>query len=206
MSAAAKPALHRLIVAASDGVLPQWARVSEARRAHIERVSALLDLWAQGLALPDRERRRWRAVGYLHDSLKDAASEELRRWLKPPLSELPDPLLHGPAAAARLADDGVDDAELLDALRYHTLGHENLGPVGRALFAADFLEPGRELRDEWRRELRQRMPDEIDAVVKEILQARVVYLVGEGRPVRAETMGFWNAMAGGKPWARASEV
>jgi tetratricopeptide (TPR) repeat protein len=106
----------------------------------------------------------------------------------------------------RLAEALIQRGDRKRALEQLRALEARAGPVGRALFAADFLEPGRELRDEWRRELRPRMPAEIDAGVKENLQARVIYLVGEGRPVRGETMGFWNAMAGGKPWARASEV
>ena len=198
--------LHPLIRAASDGELPSWAKASPSRVEHMGRVAKLLDRWAVKLRLADRERRRWRAVAYLHDCLKEAKPRELKRWVGAPLDRLPDPLLHGPAAAARLHAEGVRDAELLDALRYHTLGHERFGRLGRALFAADFLEPGRELKEKWRKGLRGRMPDELDAVVTEILQGRMIYLVEQRRPVRPETMGFWNAMAGGDPWARASEV
>ena len=109
-------------------------------------------------------------------------------------------------AAARLAGDGVEDPELLDAVRYHTLGHPRLGAAGRALYAADFLEPGRDLRNEWRKELRDRMPMHMDAVVQEIVGARITYLIGEGRPVRPETLAFWNSLAEGDSWARASEL
>jgi HD superfamily phosphohydrolase YqeK len=200
------PPLHPRVQAASDGVLPPWARASKERVAHMGRVAKLMDRWAVALDLPDSERRRWRSVAYLHDCLKDADARELARWAEPPLDRLPQPLLHGPAAAARLQHEGVEDGELLDVLRYHTLGHERLGRLGRGLFAADFLEPGREFKRKWRSRLRGRMPEELDAVAREILQARVIHLVQEGRPVRPETMGFWNSMAGGDPWARASEV
>jgi HD superfamily phosphohydrolase YqeK len=202
----AEALLHPRVRDASDGVLPPWARASKARVAHMGRVAKLMDRWAGKLALPDPERRRWRAVAYLHDCLKEEDARELARWVSPPLHDLPEPLLHGPAAAARLQADGVEDAELVDALRYHTLGHERFGRLGCALFAADFLEPGRDIKQKWRRGLRGRMPAELESVTREILQARVIYLVKEGRPVRPETMGFWNSMAGGDPWARASEV
>jgi 2-amino-4-hydroxy-6-hydroxymethyldihydropteridine diphosphokinase len=198
--------VHPRVQAASDGELPPWARASKERVAHMSRVAELMDRWAKKLGLSDRERRRWRAVAYLHDCLKEEDGRELARWVSPPLHDLPEPLLHGPAAAARLEAEGVDDRELLDVLRYHTLGHECFGRFGRALFDADFLEPGRELKQKWRSHLRGRMPAELDAVTREILQGRVIYLVEACRPVRPETMGFWNSMAGGDPWARASEV
>jgi HD superfamily phosphohydrolase YqeK len=74
-----------------------------------------------------------------------------------------------------------------------------------ALYAADFLEPGRSLREEWRAELRGRAARELEAVVKEILSARIGYLIGKGRPLHPETVGFWNRMSEGKTWASASE-
>ena len=57
-----------------------------------------------------------------------------------------------------------------------------------------------------RAELRSRMPGQLDQVVKEILQGRILHLVRAGRPVRTETMSFWNQLAEGEPWASASEV
>jgi 2-amino-4-hydroxy-6-hydroxymethyldihydropteridine diphosphokinase len=172
----------------------------------MDRVAELLDSWASRLGLSETDRQRWRALAYLHDCLKEAPEEALRAELGPPFDSLPGPVIHGPAAAARLAADGVDDPELLDAVRYHTLGHPRLGAAGRALYAADFLEPGRDLRNEWRKQLRDRMPEALDAVVKEIVAARITYLIGEGRPVRQETVAFWNALAEGDSWARASEL
>ena len=203
---ATPPALHPRVAAAAEGELPPWAHAGAKRRAHMERVARLLDEWAAGLSLPAVDQMRWPALGYLHDCLRDAPPEALRPLLEPPFDAFPGPMLHGPAAAARLAEEGVTDGELLDAIRYHTLGHPRLGAAGRALFAADFLEPGREHQPEWREALRARMPEEMESVVKEILRARIVYLVGEGRPVRPETMAFWNSMAGGESWARASEL
>jgi HD superfamily phosphohydrolase YqeK len=124
------------------------------------------------------------------------ATPERREHMARVAALLAGSLLHGPAAAEKLRIDGVRDAGLLHAVAYHTLGHADLGPEGRALYAADFLEPGRlGLRDDWRTALRARMPGEVHDVVREILSARVVHLVETGRPVRPETMGFWNSMA-----------
>ena len=100
----------------------------------------------------------------------------------------------------------MEDESLLLAVAYHTLGHPRLDDAGRALYAADFLEPGRNLRNKWRESLRGRMPGELEAVTKEILSARIVHLLRRGRTVQPETMAMWNSLAGGDSWARASEV
>lgn len=59
-----------------------------------------------------------------------------------------------------------------------------------ALYAADFLEPGREVRAEWRASLRGRMPGEMDDVALEVASARTEHLRGISGSVRPETAAF----------------
>lgn len=187
-------ALHPLLHRAAEGKLPEWAAVEPARREHLGRVVALLDEWVKALRLSERDRARWRAAGWLHDSLRDADPTELREWLPASLADVPDPLAHGPAAAARLAAEGVDDDSVLDALRWHTLGHACLDRLGRAVYLADFLEPGRSFAVDWRASLRERMPAELEDVLVEVVAARIRHLVEERRAIRQETLGFWNSL------------
>lgn len=187
---------HRVVERAAAGELPTWAEATEERREHMSRVAALLASWSAGLGVPEDERTRWVALAYLHDALRDADPEKLRGRVPPGLTALPPSILHGPAAAERLRIDGVEDGGLLRAVAYHTLGHADLGREGHALYCADFLEPGRTgLRDEWRAGLRGRMPEALHEVVREILGARIRHLLETGRPVRPETMSFWNSLA-----------
>ena len=198
--------IHPLVERAARGQLPAWAELGEKRRRHAERVAGLLDDWAIAGKLPSEERTRWIAAGYLHDAVKEKPEEELRALLLGQDRALPEPLLHGPAVAELMRREGVDDGELLLALAYHTLGHPEFGRTGWALYAADFLEPGRDLANEWRAGLRARMPGEMTDVTKEILGARITYLLEQGRPVRQQTISFWNLMAEGQSWAGASEL
>jgi 2-amino-4-hydroxy-6-hydroxymethyldihydropteridine diphosphokinase len=188
--------LHPLVEAAAHGEIPDWAEVTEERREHLRRVGALMGGWARALGLGESNVVRFAAAGCLHDVLRDARPDSLRPCVPPDLSTLPDPLLHGPAAAGRLRVAGVDDGELLFAVSYHTLGHERFGGLGRALYAADFLDPGREFLVEWRAGLRERSPADLTGVVREILSARIRQDMEELRPLRPETVGFWNSMAG----------
>jgi HD superfamily phosphohydrolase YqeK len=187
-------------------MLPPWANAQEKRRQHMARVSDLLGEWAQARGEGSDEVKRWKAAGFLHDALRDEGPEVLRDVLGTPSGDLPGKILHGPAVARRLEEEGVEDQELLHAIAFHTLGSEAFGALGMALYAADFLEPGRTLREDWRRELRERAPRHLEGVVREILRARIGYLVAEGRPLRQETVAFWNRMVEGKTWASASEV
>ena len=186
--------VHTLVEEAAEGRLPAWAVAGPERRAHMARVAALLDEWAERLELDDADRLRWRAAGWLHDALRDASPEVLRSWVPERFRTLPGRLLHGPAAAERLRAEGVVDDDLLEAVALHTLGSAGLGRLGRALYSADFLEPGREFLPEWRAELRRRMPSELDDVLREIVGQRIANLLERALPVRAETIGLWNAL------------
>src|SRR5690606_32451701 len=159
--------LHERVVDAADGRLPEWAEAGPTRRAHMDRVATLLDGWGRALGLPAQDRARWRAAGWLHDALREADPELLRPRVPDDMRALPGAALHGPAAAARLRAEGVEDEPLLDAIAYHTVGHPSLDTLGRALYVADFLEPGRTLLPEWREELRGRMPMELEDVTRE---------------------------------------
>ena len=186
--------VHARIAEAAEGRLPDWSVAGSERRAHMGRVAALLDEWAEALGLDEPERLRWRAAGWLHDALRDERPDALRPLVPERFRGLPGKILHGPAASERLRADGVTSADLLDAVAFHTLGDAGLGRLGRALYAADFLDPGRAFLPEWRAALRARMPEELDGVVREIVRARIGHLLERELPLRPETVGLWNAL------------
>lgn len=186
--------MHELIVAAADGQLPAWSRVSESRHAHIARVVALLDSWAAAARVDDDERTRWRAAGWLHDALRDADPDSLREMVPAAARDLPGPLLHGPACAERLKQAGVDDLPLLAAIAWHTVGHPCLDRIGHMLYLADFLEPGRNFEPAWRAKLRARMPGAARVIIRDVASARIKHLLDAGSTVRRETIDFWNSL------------
>jgi len=160
--------------------LPAWAQVSAKRRAHIERVVALLNTWADMMEVPDRERDRWVRAGWLHDALRDAALGDARA--------------HGPAAAERAAAEGERDGGVLDAVRYHTIGSPKWDDVGRMLYLADFLEPERPVPD--RADLARRVPNERDAVLVEVVRRRIEWIIRSGWSLPESTVAFWNQLVG----------
>jgi HD superfamily phosphohydrolase YqeK len=161
--------------------LPIWAQVTPGRRGHVERVARLLGDWADAMRVAPVERDRWLRAAWLHDALRDA-----------PLKDL---MAHGPAAADRAAQDGERDRGVLDAVRYHTIGYAGWDDVGRMLYLADFLEPGRDLDPDGRRALAARVPAERDAVLREVARRRMEWVLRSGWPLPTATVGFWNALA-----------
>jgi HD superfamily phosphohydrolase YqeK len=188
--------MHPLLHAAAGGELPDWARAGEDRRAHVARVSELMGEWADALGLGSSERARWRAAGLLHDALRDADPELLRTTVPADLRTLPAKLLHGPAASERLRREGVDDGPFLRAIAFHTLGHPAFERLGRALYLADYLDPGREDMPDGTDALRARCPEEMDAVIPEVASLRIGTLLAGKKPLRSETVSFWNGVVG----------
>jgi 2-amino-4-hydroxy-6-hydroxymethyldihydropteridine diphosphokinase len=174
-------------------VLPAWACVSEKRRAHIARVTQLLDEWARALRLAPDDARAWHDAGLLHDALRDAPEEQLRA-LAGDAAGYTTEMLHGPAAAARLAADGETRQELLDAIRYHTVGNASWGRLGRALYMADYLEPGRKFSRADRAYLASQVPHDFDTTFRQVLRARLEWSLREGMRLFPEAVALWNAV------------
>jgi HD superfamily phosphohydrolase YqeK len=172
--------------------LPTWAMVGSTRLEHIRRVAALMDEWASTLALSVAERERWLRAAWLHDALRDAPRGELIRWVD--LPHLPVALLHGPAAAARAETDGEHDAGILAAIRYHSVGWAGWDMVGWALYAADYLEPGRDPGDARRAALAAGFPAEPVKVVRKVAKRRMKQIVRTGSAIPEETWAFWNSL------------
>ncbi len=172
--------------------LPSWAKVSPRRREHIGRVTALLADWARAMRIPPDEARAWRDAGLWHDALRDAPEEELRRLT--PTLDYPLDMLHGPAAAALLETAGETRADVLGAIRWHTVGCDSWGRVGRALYMADFLEPGRRFAARERAFLARQAPAEFDSVLRTVVRLRLEWSLREGNRLYPETVALWNAV------------
>jgi HD superfamily phosphohydrolase YqeK len=172
--------------------LPAWSVVTEPRRAHIARVVALIDRWAVALTLDPQQRRAWHDAALWHDALRDAPESTLREAAGDAGGDAN--LLHGPAAAARLEADGEHRADVLDAVRWHTVGSLDWGATGRALFMADFLDPGRRFARADRAELARRVPVDFDGTFRQVVRMRLEWALREGKALLAPTVALWNAV------------
>lgn len=174
--------------------LPTWAVVSPGRLSHIERVAELVARWAEEMGVPDSERNRWLRAVWLHDALRDAPVEELERWA--PSIPGPAALRHGPASAARAKADGETDRGVLDAVRYHSIGLAEWDMVGRVLYCADFLEPGRDHRRSENAALAARFPSDPSGVLRAVAQVRLSRAISSGWPLPDPTVRLWNSLLG----------
>jgi 2-amino-4-hydroxy-6-hydroxymethyldihydropteridine diphosphokinase len=173
-------------------MLPTWAIASEKRRGHIARVTALLDAWSGALGLPGDERQAWHDAGRWHDALRDADDATLRANADDPSRPLG--MLHGSAAARWLERDDERRASVLSAVRWHTTGHVEWDRVGKALYMADFLEPGRPFMQADRAFLAHLVPLQFDAVFRQVVRLRLEWTLREGKGLSPETVAVWDAV------------
>jgi 2-amino-4-hydroxy-6-hydroxymethyldihydropteridine diphosphokinase len=172
--------------------LPAWAQVTEKRRAHIGRVTALLEAWAPSVARDADEAAAMRDAGLWHDGLRDAPEPLLRELAGDAVA--PVDVLHGPAAATLLTRTGESRLDLLDAIRWHTLGSPHWGTVGRSLYMADFLEPGRKFSTVDRAFLAAQVPHDFSGVFRQVVRMRLEWSLREGKELFPETVELWNTV------------
>jgi HD superfamily phosphohydrolase YqeK len=172
--------------------LPLWGVASPRRRAHIARVNALALSWADAMRIDRDEREAWSDATRWHDALRDAGEADLRAIV--PQLEWPASLLHGPAAAARLAEDGERRSAVLEAIFWHTVGNARWDRIGRALYMADFLEPGRQFDRETRATLASAVPGDFEGTFRNVVRMRLGEKVTSGETLRPESAALWESV------------
>ena len=171
---------------------PSWGEASEKRRAHVGRVVALLNDWSAAMRVRPEEAAAWSDAGWWHDALRDSDERTLRAMT----GELHAPvaILHGPAVALRLEAHGEQRLDVLEAVRWHTIGRAKWSRTGRALYMADFLEPGRKFMQADRAFLARLVPTAFDDVFKTVVRMRIEWALRDGKSLAGETIGLWNSL------------
>jgi len=148
--------------------------------------------WAPLIARDASEQTAMRDAGAWHDALRDAPEPLLRELTGDTRSPLD--VLHGPAAAVLLERDGETRVDVIEAVRWHTIGSARWGRVGRALYMADFLEPGRKFATTDRAFLAAQAGHDFDGVLRQVVRMRLEWSLREGLEIFPETASFWNSV------------
>jgi predicted HD superfamily hydrolase involved in NAD metabolism len=159
------------------------SRLSEGRYEHTLRVADT----AEDLALAhDLDANRARLAALLHDAARETAPEgfldladKWRLQVGDPERQSPK-LLHGPVAAELARRElGIDDQEVLEAIRAHTTGRPGMGPLALVLYVADKIEPARDYPSVGR--LRTLARDDIYRAAEEALQRAIAHNEARGK-------------------------
>jgi predicted HD superfamily hydrolase involved in NAD metabolism len=160
-------------------------RLSEKRYGHTVRVADT----AKGLAqIHDLDPGRIRLAALLHDVAREMKPEEFLRlaeeWdltIREPERQSPK-LLHAPVAAELARRElGVEDEEVLAAIRAHTVGRAGMRPLALALYVADKIEPARDYQSVER--LRKLAREDLREAAAEALRRAIVHNERRDRPI-----------------------
>jgi predicted HD superfamily hydrolase involved in NAD metabolism len=103
--------------------------------------------------------------------------------------------LHGPVGAELLRhEDGVDDEDILAAVRWHTTGHPSLTPLGLLVFIADKLEPRKIKSYPYQPELRDIANESLHLAVLELLCRESARRLERRQPVHPASIATINAL------------
>jgi predicted HD superfamily hydrolase involved in NAD metabolism len=146
MCRVADPAENAPLLEAADALARK--RLSDKRYGHTVRVADT----AEGLAqIHSLDPNRTRLAALLHDAARETEPDDYLRLADEWGLEVGEPerkspkLLHGPVAAELARQElGVEDEEVLEAVRVHTVGAAGIGALALALYVADKIEPARD--------------------------------------------------------------
>jgi predicted HD superfamily hydrolase involved in NAD metabolism len=159
------------------------SRLSERRYEHTLRVADT----AENLAMAhDLEADRARLSALLHDAAREMGPEEFLnladKWgiqVGEPEQQSPK-LLHGPVAAELAKRElGVNDEDVLEAIRAHTTGRPGMGPLALVLYVADKIEPARDYPSVGR--LRRLAGEDLNGAAEESLRRAIAHNEERGK-------------------------
>lgn len=169
-------------------------RLTPARFAHSLAVAARAEELARRYGADPKKAR---TAGILHDILKDAPpSAQLQIFrdfgiLLDTVERQVPKLWHARAGAAFIERVlGVADPEILTAVRYHTTGRAEMGPLETVLYLADFTSADRDYPDV---DVMRRLSDEdSDKAMAYALAYTIRDLVKKNRAVHPDTLACYN--------------
>ncbi len=138
-------------------------------------------------------------AGLLHDCAREIRGEEIfeacRRYDIPVdmVTRAQPELLHGSIGAELAREEyAVWDESVLDAIRFHTTGRENMSMLEKIVFIADYIEPGRNFPEV--HEARKIAFEDIDMAVLNSLDRTMGYLINRGVLIHTDTVNARNSV------------
>ena len=180
------------------------SRLADARYEHTLRVADT----AEDLALVhDLDADRARLAALLHDAAREIGPDEFLKLADSWRLEVGEPerqspkLLHGPVAAELARRElGIDDGEVLEAVRAHTTGGPGMGPLALVLYVADKIEPARDYPSVGR--LRKLARENLHTAALEALRRAIAHNEARGKvthPASIETLDWLEADCAAQP-------
>ena len=109
-------------------------------------------------------------------------------------------VLHGFAGAEFVRQNydlfGVDDEEILDGIKYHTIGCENMSTLAKIIYLADAIEEKRSW--EGVEKARELAKTDLDEAIKFEIEEKLKYLLAKDSIIHPNVIKFRNSMIANK--------
>ena len=170
------------------------ARLSKNRFEHVLRV----ELTALELAEKyDIDREKTSIAALLHDVAKEEPDSEMRDLvisenLDLDLLQYGSQIWHAPVGAVQARRDfEIIDEEILNAIKYHTIGTPDMTDVEKVIFVADYIEPCRNF--DGVKKARKLADKSLDRVIQYKIKDTIVDLVARKKKIYPKAIDSYNA-------------
>jgi len=172
---------------------------TQSRKEHIDGVIATADILAKRYGA-DRQKTKLAALCHdLYRGIKDDALNIYVKQLGLPKKYLNNGnLAHSKIAAEMIKKDfGIEDEDVLNAVRYHTTGRAGMSILEKVIFLADSIEPGRSYPGV--EEIRDAAKIDLDQACLMCLERTIDYINKKGYFLDPDTLDA-------RDWFRKKEI
>jgi predicted HD superfamily hydrolase involved in NAD metabolism len=171
------------------------------KQMHEKRYVHTLGVMETAIELAERygvDTKKAELAAIFHDYAKCRPIQEMEEIIKregmpQDLLEHNKELWHAPVGAYLVEKEvGITDHDILQAITYHTSGHEQMTMLDKVIYVADYIEPGRkfpgveEVRDLARRDLNQ--------ALLQALKNTIRFLMEKNQAIYPLTFQTYNAL------------
>jgi len=140
-----------------------------------------------------------RLAGLVHDCAKNITDfeEVCKKYNYTPdeIEEKNPELLHAPLGALMLCElFGIEDKEIEDAVRYHTVARRNMTNLDKIIYLSDMIEPSRNFYGV--EDLRAMAKEDLDKAVLHALDQSLMFVIKKGALAHPNTLYARNELKG----------
>ena len=163
------------------------------------RYNHTLGVMESAIALAKRygaDEKKAELAAIFHDYAKFRPKEEMKQHIidqgmPVELLRYNSELWHAPVGAFLVHKEaGIEDEEILDAIRYHTSGRVGMTLLEKVIYLADYIEPGRHFPGV--EEVREIAKTSLDHALIKSIQNTIFFLMKKDQPIFPATFNTYN--------------
>ncbi|MBQ9375758.1 MAG: bis(5'-nucleosyl)-tetraphosphatase (symmetrical) YqeK [Ruminococcus sp.] len=165
-----------------------------------KRYTHSLNVAESALALAERykaDKDKAYVAGLIHDVAKELPTEKQRKLVVNSKLNVSDietkatPLYHAIAGAELIQTEfGIDDEEIIDAVRYHTVACKDMSKLSQIVYLADLISEDRDYKDV--KKMRKYCEQSLEKGMLEALKFSISDSVRKGNSIPCSTLEAYN--------------